>query len=206
MKGAISKKKAVARISSGTDSEKIKKIAFHVSAILEALGLSLDDPSLKDTPRRVAKMYVEEWFSGLDTKHFPRITTFPNAFGCAEPITVQAIRVLSTCEHHLATIEGQATVSYIPQKKIIGLSKLNRLVGYWSRRPQLQERLTHQITESVQNVLETQDVAVSLQARHFCVVGRGVQDFNSQTRTLVLRGAFEQEPWRSYFLKAMTEI
>lgn len=178
-------------INNLTAEEKIQKIAKNFSEILETLGLDLSDDSLKETPRRVAKMYVNEIFSGLSFENFPKMTTIENKMNYNQMIAVQNIEVISCCEHHFQTIQGMATVAYIPNKKVIGLSKINRIVQFFSRRPQVQERLTKQIADCLQFVLETQHVAVHINARHFCVIARGIQDSGSSTITTDLRGDFK---------------
>ena len=174
-----------------TDPEKIEKISFHVQKILETLGLDLKNESLSETPTRVARMYVNEIFSGLNPENFPKITVIENDMKYDQMILVRDIETLSVCEHHLQTIDGLATVAYIPSKKVIGLSKINRIVEYFSRRPQVQERLTKQIADCLVYVLGTQDVAVCITARHYCVAARGVADARSLTTTSDLRGNFK---------------
>lgn len=171
--------------------EKIKKIESHFTEIMKILGLDLTDDSLRDTPRRVAKMYVNEVFAGLHAENFPKITIIENSMQYDQMVCVQDIEVISMCEHHFQTIDGYATVAYIPNKKVIGLSKINRIVDYFSRRPQVQERLTKQIADCLSYLLETDDVAVHIKAKHYCVVARGVQDTHSMTTTSDLRGAFK---------------
>lgn len=184
-----------------SDEEKIEKIKHHFTEIMQILGLDLTDDSLKETPRRVAKMYVNEIFEGLETKNFPRITTIENKMQYDQMVCVQDIEVMSVCEHHFQTIDGFATVAYIPNHKVIGLSKLNRIVEYFARRPQVQERLTKQIADCLEYLLDTENVAVHINARHYCLVARGVQDSRSSTTTSDLRGAFKKQPaTRSEFL------
>jgi GTP cyclohydrolase IA len=158
---------------------------------MKVLGLDLDDDSLVDTPRRVAKMYVNEIFGGLDYRNFPRLTVVENKMGCDEMVRVDNISLSSTCEHHFVTIDGVATVAYIPKSCVIGLSKINRVVAFFAQRPQIQERLTAQVLVALQTLLETEDVAVSITAAHFCVRTRGVRDANSKTTTTSLGGAFK---------------
>ena len=177
-----------------SDSEKIEKIAGHVKAILETLGLDLNNESLSDTPARVARMYVNETFSGLNPLRFPKITVIENEMQYDQMVLVRDIESLSVCEHHLQTIDGLATVAYIPSKKVIGLSKINRIVDYFSRRPQVQERLTKQIADCLTFVLGTPHVAVCITARHYCVAARGVADARSLTTTSDLRGDFKTRP------------
>lgn len=174
-----------------TNEEKIALIEKHFAQILTVLGLDLENDSLKDTPKRVAKMYVNEIFSGLNVENFPKMTTIENQMNYNQMIAVQNIEVLSYCEHHFQTIQGFATVAYIPNKKVIGLSKINRIVQFFSRRPQVQERLTKQIADCLQYVLETSHVAVHINAKHYCVIARGIQDAGSSTITTDLRGDFK---------------
>jgi GTP cyclohydrolase I len=176
--------------------EKIKAIESHFAQIMELLELDLTDPSLAKTPHRVAKMYVEELFSGLSTRHFPDISYLENEFiGEGEGmILVKEIEVKSICEHHFVPFIGKARVAYLPKNKVLGLSKINRIVQYFCRRPQLQERLTAQIADSLQLILGTEDVAVSIVAEHFCVKMRGVSDESSTTLTQILKGAFQTNP------------
>lgn len=184
------------------DCSKISLISFHFTEIMKILGLDLNDDSLKKTPERLAKMYVLELFSGLKSSNFPKITSIENKMNFNEMITVGQIRINSTCEHHFVTIDGEAKVSYIPRHKIIGLSKINRIVRYFSRRPTVQERLTKQIADCLEIVLETKDVAVMIKAKHFCVVSRGVEDIGSVTTTTDLRGEFVKAEVRAEFLKS----
>ena len=183
------------------DKEKIEVIRNHVAGIMETLGLDLLDDSLSDTPRRVAKMYVNEIFWGLDPNKFPKCTTIQNKMRYNEMIVERNINVQSNCEHHLVVIDGAATVAYIPKDTVLGLSKMNRIVEYFSKRPQVQERLTEQIFHTLKYILETDDVAVLINAQHFCVKSRGVEDVNSFTTTSKLGGAFKNDPvTRSEFM------
>ena len=185
-----------------SDDQKIKKISYHFQQIMEVLGLDLSDDSLADTPKRVAKMYVKEIFGGLNSENFPKMTVIDNKMQYDQMVCVQNIEVMSFCEHHFQPIDGLATVAYIPAKKVIGLSKINRVVEFFSRRPQVQERLTKQIADCLQYVLETEDIAVSIKAKHYCVVARGIQDPNSLTTTSDLRGEFRNSAeTRTEFLK-----
>lgn len=185
-----------------SDTEKIERITTHFTAIMEILGLDLKNGSLKETPRRIAKMYVNEVFSGLSPANFPKITVIENEMHYDQMVLVRDIQVMSVCEHHFQTIDGLATVAYIPNQKVIGLSKINRIVQYFSRRPQVQERLTKQITDCLQFILQTEHVAVSISARHYCVIARGVQDAKSMTSTSDLRGHFKSRAeTRMEFLK-----
>lgn len=174
--------------------EKRQRIQGHFTEIMQILGLDLTDDSLIDTPRRVAKMYVGEIFGGLDYRNFPKLTVVDNKMGVNEMIRVGNISVSSTCEHHFVTIDGTATVAYIPKRKVVGLSKINRIVAFFAQRPQIQERLTEQVLVALQTLLETEDVAVSMTAVHFCVRARGVMDSNSRTTTTALGGAFKLNP------------
>ena len=177
-----------------TPEERKDKIEFHMKEILTLMSLDLSDDSLVDTPRRIAKMYVDEIFSGLDYENFPKITVIDNKMGFDEMVRVQDISLTSTCEHHLVTIDGTATIAYIPRKKIIGLSKINRIVRFFSQRPQVQERLTQQVLVALQTLLETKDVAVKMDAVHYCVKSRGVMDSTSSTPTTALGGIFKSNP------------
>jgi GTP cyclohydrolase IA len=186
-----------------SDKMKVARITKHMTSIMKTLGLDLKDDSLMDTPKRIAKMYVHELFSGLKPEAFPKITCIENKMECDEMVSVSGIRVLSVCEHHFVTIDGYATVAYIPTKKVIGLSKINRIVDYFARRPQVQERLVKQIADVLVEILGTQDVAVHIKAKHYCVISRGVQDMESETTTTDLRGAFRKGEVRSEFLRSV---
>ncbi len=176
-----------------SDKEKIDRISQNIRDIMETLGLDHKDDSLQDTPRRVAKMYVEEIFSGLNPSTFPKITSIENKLEYNEMVTVKNISIISVCEHHFVTIDGRASISYIPKDRVIGLSKINRIARFFSRRPQVQERLTKQIADCLCQVLESEDVAVYIAAKHYCVVQRGVEDVGSETITSDLRGAFRED-------------
>jgi len=176
-----------------SNEDKIKIISEKFTEILETLGLDLNDDSLSNTPHRIAKMYVNEVFSGLDSKKFPKMTVIENKMNYDQMIVVQKISCLSFCEHHFLPIDGYATVAYIPNKKVVGLSKINRVVQYFSRRPQVQERLTKQIADCLQYVLGTEHVAVHISAKHYCVVMRGIEDTSSLTSTADLRGHFKSK-------------
>jgi GTP cyclohydrolase IA len=185
-----------------TSEEKIEIIRKHFSVIMETLGLDLNDDSLKDTPKRIAKMYVNEIFGGLDAKNFPKITVIENKMGYDQMVCIQDIEVMSVCEHHFQPIDGFATIAYIPKSKVIGLSKLNRIAEFFANRPQVQERLTKQIADCLQFILETEDIAVHINAKHYCMIARGIQDTHSTTTTSDLRGAFKSRPeTRTEFLK-----
>lgn len=176
-----------------SEEEKIKKIAANFTEIMDTLGLDLNDDSLKGTPLRVAKMYVKEIFSGLDPKQKPDAALFENNYKYDQMLVEKDISFYSNCEHHFVPIFGKAHVAYISSGKVIGLSKLNRIVQYFAKRPQVQERLTVQIAQELQQVLNTKDVAVIIDARHLCVSSRGVQDQNSATVTSFYDGKFKEE-------------
>ncbi|MFT5722870.1 MAG: GTP cyclohydrolase I [Motiliproteus sp.] len=171
--------------------QKYERIQGLLTEVIATLGLDLSDDSLRETPHRIAKMYVNEIFSGLDYHNFPRIAVIENKMGVDEMIKVSGISLTSTCEHHFVTIDGSAKVAYIPNQKIIGLSKINRIVRFFSQRPQVQERLTQQILIALQSLLETDNVAVSIDATHYCVKSRGIMDANSTTSTTALGGIFK---------------
>ena len=185
--------------------EKIEKIEHHFAAIMETLGLDLSDDSLEETPKRVAKMYVNEIFWGLDYEAFPKCTTVDNKMKYDEMVVERNINVQSNCEHHFVIIDGLATVGYIPKQKVLGLSKINRIVEYFSKRPQIQERLTEQIYHALQYILETDNIGVVIQAQHFCVKSRGVEDVGSNTVTSKLGGCFKSDPQvRSEFMRLIS--
>lgn len=187
-----------------TKEAKKALIENHFTNIMLALGLDLSDDSLADTPKRVAKMYVEEVFWGLLPENFPKMTVIENKMGYDEMVTEVNITLNSNCEHHFIPIIGKAHVSYIPKDKVIGLSKLNRLVDYYSRRPQVQERLTDQIAKKLQELLGTDDVAVVIDAMHTCVRTRGIKDSASHTRTSSLHGIYRSSAdTRAEFYKAL---
>lgn len=176
-------------------------IAHHFSKIMEAIGLDLNDDSLSGTPDRIAKMYIDEIFSGLNYNQFPKCTAVENKMKYDEMIVEKNITVSSTCEHHFVVIDGFAKVGYIPNKKILGLSKLNRIVDFFAKRPQIQERLCEQIYHALSHILETEDVAVEISAVHHCVKSRGIKDTNSFTITRKLGGVFrEKAATRNEFL------
>jgi len=174
-----------------SDEEKRKRIAFHFTEIMQTLGLDLNDDSLQGTPERVAKMYVEEIFSGLDPKNKPKIALFDNKYQYEQMLVEKNITFYSNCEHHFVPIIGKAHIAYISSGKVIGLSKLNRIVQYYAKRPQVQERLTNQIAKELQTVLETDDVAVIIDAKHLCVSSRGIKDDTSATVTAFYGGVFK---------------
>lgn len=181
--------------------QKVERISDLMARVAETLGLDLTDDSLMDTPARIARMYVDEIFAGLDYSQFPKITQIENKMGVEEMVKVRDISVTSTCEHHFVTIDGLARVAYLPKDKVIGLSKINRIVRFFAQRPQVQERLTHQILVALQTLLEVEDVAVHIDATHYCVKARGVQDTSSSTETMALGGCFKTDPqYRREFL------
>ena len=184
-----------------SDEKKIAIIEKHFSKIMETLGLDLTDDSLIDTPSRVAKMFVKEIFSGLDPKNKPEMKLFKNKYKYDEMLIEKNIQVSSTCEHHFLPIIGKAHVAYIANGSVVGLSKLNRMVNHFAKRPQVQERMTRQIGEELVKSLGTQDVAVVVDAAHFCVLSRGINDKNSSTITSYYSGKFKEASVRREFLK-----
>jgi GTP cyclohydrolase I len=174
--------------------DKIDEIEKHFASIMHILGLDLTDDSLTETPKRVAKMYVNEIFWGLDYEAFPKCTTVDNKMNYNEMVVERNVSVQSNCEHHFVIIDGLATVAYVPNQKVLGLSKINRIVEYFSKRPQIQERLTEQIFHTLCYILETDDVAVMIDAQHYCVKSRGVEDTGSSTVTVRLGGGFKSDP------------
>lgn len=184
-------------------TDKIEVIQKKFEDIMLALGLDLTDDSLADTPKRVAKMYVQEIFYGLDYEAFPKCTTVENKMAYDEMVVERNIIVMSNCEHHFVTIDGLATVAYVPNKKVLGLSKINRIVEYFAKRPQIQERLTEQVFHALRFILDTEHVAVTIDAKHYCVASRGVEDTGSRTTTTKLGGGFKTDPSaRNEFLSA----
>lgn len=190
-------------VDNGLDrQQKYERIRDSFSVIVETLGLDLRDDSLEETPHRIAKMYVDEIFGGLDYSQFPKISVIENKMQVEEMVLVDDISVLSTCEHHFVTIDGTARVAYVPGQKIIGLSKINRIVRFFAQRPQVQERLTQQILVALQTLLETDDVALEINAMHYCVKSRGVMDSDSSTRTSAFGGVFKNDKGvRAEFLR-----
>ena len=184
-----------------SEEEKMSKIEHHFRAIMETLGLDLNDDSLKGTPKRVAKMYVQEIFNGLDPANKPKVALFDNKYQYNQMLVEKDITFYSNCEHHFVPIFGKAHVAYISNGKVIGLSKLNRIVQYFGKRPQVQERMTMQIAKELQKVLQTEDVAVIIDAKHLCISSRGVQDNNSATVTSFYGGKFENEATRQELFK-----
>lgn len=181
-------------------------IESHFAVIMKTLGLDLNDDSLRDTPKRVAKMYVDEIFSGLGPKNFPKMTVIDNKMHYHDMVTELNITLNSSCEHHFIPIIGVAHVSYIPNKKVLGLSKLNRLVDYYGKRPQVQERLTDQIACKLKEILETENVAVVVDAMHTCVRTRGIKDSNSYTRTSSLGGVYLKPEARAELFNSLPKL
>jgi GTP cyclohydrolase I len=183
-----------------TDDEKIEKIKKDVENILITLGMDLTDDSLKGTPNRVAKMFVKEIFGGLNPAKKPSASTFENGYKYGEMLVEKNITVYSTCEHHLLPIIGRAHVAYISKGRVIGLSKINRIVEFYAKRPQVQERLTMQIVQELQIALKTEDVACIIDAKHLCVNSRGIKDIESSTVTSEFGGQFKNEQTRRELL------
>ena len=175
-------------------TEKIDLIEGHFKNIMNVMGLDLSDDSLMDTPKRVAKMYVNEIFWGLDYEAFPKCTAVDNKMKYDEMVIERNINVQSNCEHHFVVIDGVATVGYIPNERVLGLSKLNRVVEYFAKRPQIQERLTEQVYHALSYILDTPNIGVIVDAQHYCVKSRGVEDTGSSTITSKLGGCFKNEP------------
>lgn len=183
-----------------SDIEKIALIKDDVEHIMNTLGLDLSDDSLKGTPNRVAKMFVQEIFAGLHPNRKPKASTFSNKYKYNEMLVEKNITLYSTCEHHLLPIVGKAHIAYISNGTVVGLSKMNRIVDYFAKRPQVQERLTRQIVEELQNVLNTQDVACIIDAKHLCVNSRGIRDIDSSTVTSEFGGVFKNKETKREFL------
>ncbi|MGB0777858.1 MAG: GTP cyclohydrolase I FolE [Flavobacteriaceae bacterium] len=183
-----------------SDKEKIERIQASVKDILETLGMDLNDDSLKGTPKRVAKAYVKELFGGLNPDKAPGLSTFDNNYKYGEMLVEKNITVYSTCEHHLLPIVGRAHVAYISKGKVIGLSKMNRIVDHFAKRPQVQERLTMQIVQALQEALGTDDVACVIDAKHLCVNSRGIRDIESSTVTAEYGGKFKEKEVRKELL------
>jgi len=184
-----------------SDEEKIKIIQHHFGKIMEELGLDLSDDSLSGTPYRFAKMYVKELFYGLNPKNKPKLSVFENKYGYKKMLVEQNIIIDSSCEHHFLPITGHAHIAYVPKDKVIGLSKINRLVAYYAHRPQVQERLSLQILKDLQSVLDTKDVIVMISAKHLCVSSRGIKDKDSFTTSIEYGGCFDDKLNRDEFLK-----
>ena len=189
-----------------SDNEKIKSIQKHFRKIVDELGLDLEDDSINGTPYRVAKMYVKEIFSGLDPDNKPKISLFENKYNYNKMLIEKNINLNSTCEHHFLPITGKAHVSYISSGKVIGLSKLNRIVKYYSQRPQVQERLTTQIYNELKEVLDTESVMVVVEAKHLCVSSRGIKDYTSSTITEMYGGDFNIYNKRDEFYKLLNSV
>jgi GTP cyclohydrolase I len=184
-----------------SDEEKIKLIENKFKEIMDVMGLDLIDDSLKGTPHRVAKMYIKEIFYGLNPQNKPKISVFDNKFKYGEMLVEKNINMNSTCEHHFLPIIGKAHVAYISNGEVIGLSKINRIVDFYARRPQVQERLTVQIANELKSILNTDDVAIVIDAKHMCVSSRGIQDESSSTVTAEYSGKFKERATRDEFLK-----
>lgn len=188
-----------------TDAEKMTVIEHHFEQIMEALGLDLTDDSLRGTPHRVAKMYVQEIFSGLHPDNKPKISVFDNSYHYDKMLVEANINFNSTCEHHFLPIIGKAHIGYVSNGKVIGLSKLNRIVDYFARRPQVQERMVMQVFNELKAVLDTEDVMVVMEAKHLCVSSRGIKDETSFTSTLQYGGIFEKKEYRDDFFRLLGE-
>ena len=182
------------------EEQKIERIEFLFGKIMKTLGLDLEDESLRDTPGRVAKMYVRELFSGLNPDNKPSIKLFENKYGYRGMLVEKDITIYSSCEHHFVPIIGKVHVAYFPHQHVIGLSKINRLVQYYARRPQVQERLTMEIADGLKEVLQHDDIAVYIEADHLCVASRGIRDTNSSTVTAIYKGQFQNEKTQQEFL------
>jgi GTP cyclohydrolase IA len=189
-----------------SDEEKMDIIAGHFKEIMLTLGLDLTDDSLKGTPKRVAKMYVQEIFSGLDPKNLPKVALFDNKYRYQEMLVEKNITFYSNCEHHFVPIVGKAHVAYLSEGKVIGLSKINRIVQHFAKRPQVQERLTVQIAKHLQEVLQTENVAVIIDAVHMCVSSRGIKDQSSSTVTSHYGGIFQQEQRKTELLQYVGKL
>lgn len=189
-----------------TKDERRTKIEQYMREVLRLIGLDLNDDSIEETPSRLAKMFVDEIFSGLDYANFPKITNIANRMKVSEMVLVNDVTLTSTCEHHFVTIDGKVSVAYYPKKWVIGLSKINRVVSFFAQRPQVQERLTEQILLAFQTILETDDVAVYVKATHFCVKCRGIKDANSYTVTSAFGVVFlEDRETRKEFLSLINK-
>ena len=184
----------ISEMLSVKDETKINKIEKHFGSIMDILGLDRNDDSLMDTPKRVAKMFVNEIYWGLKPENFPKCTVIDNKMGYDEMVIEKDITLMTNCEHHFVVIDAKAHVAYIPKDKVLGLSKLNRIVEYFARRPQVQERIAEQIYHALSFILDTEDVAVVIEGTHYCVKSRGVEDHNSYTITSKLGGCFKTEP------------
>lgn len=188
-----------------SDNQKIKTIERYFALIMEELGLDLTDDSLSGTPHRVAKMYVKELFYGLNPENKPGISTFENKYGYNKMLIEQNITIDSACEHHFLPITGHAHIGYFPKERVIGLSKINRLVDYYAHRPQVQERLSLQILRSLQDILKTDDVIVMIIAKHLCVSSRGIKDKASYTTSIEYSGCYGEQANREEFLRIVNQ-
>lgn len=187
-----------------SEKEKLNIIQDSFKTIMNTLGLDLEDDSLMDTPDRVANMFVNEIYWGLSPDNFPKVTAVENKMGYDSMVVEKGINVQSNCEHHFIVIDGFANIAYIPKNKVLGLSKLNRIVEYFAKRPQIQERMTQQIYYALEFILETPDIAVIIDAKHYCVKSRGVEDVGSQTITSKLGGVFKTDPtYRKEFFESV---
>lgn len=183
-----------------------KEIEKHMREVLQLIGLDLTDDSIEETPVRMAKMYLDEIFTGMDYANFPKITNIRNRMKVSEMVLVNDVTLTSTCEHHFVTIDGKVSVAYYPKDWVIGLSKINRVVAFLAQRPQVQERLTEQVLTALQTILQTDDVAVYVKATHFCVKCRGIKDTNSYTVTSAFGGVFlEDRETRKEFLSLISK-
>ncbi|NJB37417.1 GTP cyclohydrolase I FolE [Croceivirga sp. JEA036] len=189
-----------------TDDQKIAAIQHHFGKIMEELGLDLTDDSLSGTPYRFAKMYVKELFYGLNPANKPKLSVFENKYGYSKLLVEQNITIDSSCEHHFLPITGHAHIGYVPKDKVIGLSKINRLVDYYAHRPQVQERLSMQLLKDLQSILDTEDVIVMIAAKHLCVSSRGIKDKDSFTTTLEYGGCFKEDRKREEFLGILQHV
>lgn len=187
------------------DEKKIELIKYHFSKIMEVLGLNLDDESLKKTPERVADMYVNEVFKGLNKTNFPKVSFFENTSGYRDMLVVDNITMYSYCEHHFVPFFGKVAVAYIPKDRVIGLSKINRIVQFLASKPQIQEKLTVEIGQKLSELLKTDDVAVYVEATHLCVASRGVKDDHSLTKTYFFNGKFLKDKTKSRFFNSIEE-
>lgn len=188
-----------------SDADKMKNIEKHFHAIMDEMGLDMTDDSLKGTPHRVAKMFIQEIFSGLNPENKPKISVFDNSYHYDKMLVEANINFNSTCEHHFLPIIGKAHIGYVSSGKVIGLSKLNRIVDYYSRRPQVQERLIMQIFNELKNALDTDDVIVVMEAKHLCVSSRGIKDESSYTSTIQYGGIFNEKENRNDFFNLLTK-
>ena len=191
------------KIKKTKQEQQKEKIAHSFSDIIQTLGLDIEDDSIKDTPQRIAKMYVDEIFSGLNPANKPKVSFFENQYGYNNMLIEKNIELRSVCEHHFLPIIGKAHIAYFPAKKVIGLSKIHRIVDYYAKKPQLQERLTVEIAEEFKEILQTDDVAVILDAHHFCVSFRGIKDQTSHTFTVEKSGKFLKKDVYKEFLKQL---